>query len=98
MALAKSGAYEQGLNLVRHTTDGLSAAFDYQGHVLASMDHFQAADRTMIAQVQIKGVRTIYSVIGDLFAWLSIATLAMLTISAFRGRHTPLTSRRPSHS
>lgn len=91
--MASFRAIEQGVNLVRHTTDGLSAAFDYQGHVLASMDHFQATDHAMIAQVPIKGVRTIYSLIGDLFAWLSIATLALLTTRACRRRRSPLSSQ-----
>jgi apolipoprotein N-acyltransferase len=87
--MASFRAIEQGVNLVRHTTDGLSAAFDYQGHVLASMDHFQATDHTMIAQVPIRGARTIYSRIGDGFAWLLMAALVLLTGSACR-RRSPL--------
>jgi apolipoprotein N-acyltransferase len=37
--MASFRAIEQGFNLVRHTSPGLSAAFDYEGHELASMDH-----------------------------------------------------------
>lgn len=36
--MASFRAIEQGFNLVRHTSQGLSAAFDYQGRRLASMD------------------------------------------------------------
>lgn len=78
--MASFRAIEQGVNLVRQTTDGLSAAYDYQGHVLAAMDHFQATNHTMVAQVPTKGVRTIYSRIGDLCAWLCIGTLLGLIL------------------
>jgi apolipoprotein N-acyltransferase len=77
------------VNLVRHTTDGLSAAFDYQGHALASMDHFHATDHAMIAQVPTKGVRTIYLVIGDLFAWLSMAALVPVDRACLPGGDRP---------
>ncbi len=77
--MATFRAIEQGFSLIRQTSQGLSAAVDYQGRVLAAMDHYQATDRTMISQVPIQGVRTIYSRVGDLFAWLCLlGTLIMV--------------------
>lgn len=67
--MASFRAIEQGVNLIRQTSQGLSAAFDYQGRRLAAMDHYQTTDYTMISQVPTRGVRTIYSRLGDWFAW-----------------------------
>jgi apolipoprotein N-acyltransferase len=84
--MASFRAIEQGLNLVRQTSDGLSAACDYQGKVLAAMDHYQAADHVMVAQVPTRGVRTVYSWAGDWFACLCLATLGVLAARALRRR------------
>jgi hypothetical protein len=78
--MASFRAIEQGFNMVRHTDHGLSAAFDYQGRRLAAMDHYTSDDRVMIAQIPIKGVRTIYSLTGDWFAWLCLAAIVLLTV------------------
>jgi apolipoprotein N-acyltransferase len=77
-------AIEQGVNLVRHASNGLSAAYDYQGRVLAAMDHYQATDHVLVAQVPVKGVRTLYGWAGDCFAWLCLAMLAALATRALR--------------
>jgi apolipoprotein N-acyltransferase len=70
---------EQGFNSVRHVSHGLSVATDYQGRVLGRMDHFQTAgDRVLVAEVPTRGVRTIYSRVGDLFSWLVLAGLCVL--------------------
>jgi apolipoprotein N-acyltransferase len=66
-------AVENGFSLVRAARNGLSIAVDYQGRVLAAMDHFKTDDRVMIAHVPVKGAFTLYAQIGDVFAWLSIA-------------------------
>jgi apolipoprotein N-acyltransferase len=83
--MASFRALEQGFNLVRHTSQGLAAAYDYQGHRLAAMDHYQAADQTLVSQVPTKGVRTIYSRLGDWFAWLCGLGLVGLVIAGWRG-------------
>lgn len=77
--MATFRAIEQGFSLIRHTSKGLSVAVDYQGRVLSAMDHYQATDRAMIAQVPIHGVRTIYAKVGDLFArFCAAGILAMI--------------------
>lgn len=73
--MASFRAIEQGFNLVRHTSQGLSAAFDYQGRQLAAMDHYVASDRVLVAQVPTRGTRTVYGLLGDWFAWICLAGL-----------------------
>ena len=85
--MASYRAIEQGFNLIRHTSQGLAAAYDYQGHRLAAMDHYQAMDQTLVAQVPTRGVRTIYSRAGDWFAWVCVAGLAALVVAGTR--HKP---------
>ncbi|UCH65447.1 MAG: hypothetical protein JSW63_12720 [Ignavibacterium sp.] len=68
-------AIENGFSMVRQTGNGLSIAVDYLGRTLAAMDHFTTDNHTMITKVPVRGVITVYAVIGDLFAWLCIAGL-----------------------
>jgi apolipoprotein N-acyltransferase len=82
--MARFRAIEQGFNMVRHASLGLSVATDYQGRVLSHMDHFRTTDRVMISEVPTRGVSTVYSKVGDLFAWLCIVTLPVLIASARR--------------
>jgi apolipoprotein N-acyltransferase len=65
-------AIENGVSIARQADNGLSVVTDPYGRVLASMDHFTASERVMVAQVPTRGVFTLYSVIGDLFGWLAV--------------------------
>ena len=76
--MATFRAVEQGFNLVRQARSGLSMAVDYQGRALAQMDDFGSPDREMTAYVPTRGVRTVYSRIGDAFAWVCLFGLAIL--------------------
>jgi apolipoprotein N-acyltransferase len=71
-------AIENGVSLVRQVSNGLSMATDPYGRVVATMDHFTASERVMVAQVPTHGVFTLYSTIGDLFGWLAVAGSAGL--------------------
>jgi apolipoprotein N-acyltransferase len=82
--MASFRAIEQGFNLVRQTNRGLSAAYDYEGHPLAHMDHYQAQELTMVAQIPTRGVRTLYSLVGNWLAWLSLAVLVVLVWRGIR--------------
>lgn len=75
--MASFRAVEDGFSMVRATGDGFSAAFDYQGRILSAANSF-TTDKAMVSHVPTLGVRTIYSIIGDLFAWLSIAGFVIL--------------------
>lgn len=77
-------AVEQGFNIIRQTRRGLSAAYDYEGRQLSAMDDYHSSDHAMIADVPTRGVHTIYSKLGDWFAWLCVALVAALATMAFR--------------
>jgi apolipoprotein N-acyltransferase len=68
-------AIENGVSMLRAARWGMSAAVDPFGRTLATMDESLAAQKTMVAQIPTTGVATIYSRIGDLFAWLCVAGL-----------------------
>jgi apolipoprotein N-acyltransferase len=81
-------AVENGYSLVRQDSDGVASAFDYEGHVLASTDYYRTGQQTLVAAVPTSGVRTVYSVVGDLFAWLCVLATAGLLIAAVRGHRS----------
>jgi apolipoprotein N-acyltransferase len=90
--IASFRAVEQGFNLVRQSNGGLSAAYDYQGRLLASMDEYHSADLTLIAELPTQGVRTVYSRLGDWFAWLCIMAVLCLVVLAWRKTSRPTLS------
>ena len=73
MQMATFRAIENGFSLVRPTSNGFSVAVDYRGRTLETVDYFASKDHVMISYVPTKGVRTVYSQVGDIFAWLCIA-------------------------
>ena len=73
--MATFRAIENGVSLVRASRLGLSSAVDPYGRILGIMDDATAEQRVMVAQVPVGGVRTVYTRIGDLFAWLCAAGL-----------------------
>jgi len=77
-------AIENGMSIVRPAASGISAAFDPWGRVLGVADFFAPGDRTMVAQVPVGSVRTLYARIGDLFAWSCVTALAILLLVAAR--------------
>ncbi|MEI7769575.1 MAG: nitrilase-related carbon-nitrogen hydrolase [Chloroflexales bacterium] len=82
--MASFRGIENGFSIVRAASNGLSAAFDYQGRTLAASD-YSTTKQALISYVPTHGVKTIYTVIGDLFAWLSIAGFAALVgLALFR--------------
>jgi apolipoprotein N-acyltransferase len=75
-------AVENGYSLVRPNVNGLSVITDPLGRVIASMDHDKSSEWVLIAQVPTRGIRTIYSIIGDLFGWAALAAFSGLVIYA----------------
>lgn len=83
-AMASFRGIENGFSVVRTTAHGLSAAFDYQGRTLATAD-YATTKQAMIAHVPTQGVKTIYTVVGDLFAWLSmVGFVTLVGLALFR--------------
>ena len=85
--MAMFRAIENGVTLVRQADNGLSIVVDPYGRVSATMDHFNNTERVMVAKAPILSAFTVYSYIGDLFAWLAIAGfLAITAWVVVRGR------------
>jgi apolipoprotein N-acyltransferase len=93
-------AIENGVSMIRATKSGLSGAVDAFGRTLAVTDHFSPGAQTMIAQVPLKRVRTLYARVGDLFAWLCVASLlTTIPVALVNRRKLSLrTDRRPQGS
>ena len=78
---------ENGFSVVRQTNDGLSQVTDYQGNILAAMDHYTTEEHVMVSHVPTAGVTTIYARISDVFAWLClIGFLSIIGIAVNRAR------------
>ncbi|MCT9113173.1 nitrilase [Streptomyces mirabilis] len=75
-------AIEGGYSVVRQDAEGVSTAYDNKGQALATTDYFTTGRQTVVAYVPTHGVTTIYDRIGDLFAWLCLAGVAALTVTA----------------
>ncbi len=82
--IASFRAIEQGFNLVRQANAGLAAAYDYQGHTLAAVDAYTSPNGALVAEIPTAGTLTLYSMLGDWFAYLCITCLLVLAILAFR--------------
>ncbi|GGS82679.1 apolipoprotein N-acyltransferase [Nonomuraea spiralis] len=84
-------AVENGYTLVRPTSNGLAITVDPYGTSLARTDYFGTDRQSMVVSVPTRGVRTLYGLVGDLFAWLCLAgvaglgALAVLRRTAHRG-------------
>jgi len=81
--MAMYRAIENGVTLVRQADNGLSIAVDPYGRISGSMDHFNNTERVFVAKVPILSTFTFYPYVGDLFAWLAIAGLVGITLTAF---------------
>jgi apolipoprotein N-acyltransferase len=80
--MAAFRAVEQGHSIIRSTRFGLSAAITPYGEMVAQMSSFDRNNKIMIAELPVKGVTTVYSVIGDAFIYLCMGfILAFLLIN-----------------
>ncbi len=83
-------AIENGASLVRCTGHGLSVAYDCQGRVLSAQNYFQNNQGAMVSFVPVKGTPTLYSFIGESFAWVSLGmftVLFVLSIVTYKRTH-----------
>ena len=68
-------AIENGFSFINPNCNGITYAMNYNGKVLAEMDYYKTRDGIMYADVPIKGINTIYSIIGDSFSLLCVLLL-----------------------
>jgi apolipoprotein N-acyltransferase len=53
-------------------------AIDPYGRTLASMDSTRVDERVFVVQLPNHHVATVYSMVGELFGWLTVAGLALM--------------------
>jgi apolipoprotein N-acyltransferase len=79
-------AIEEGRYFIRAANTGISGAVDPYGRTIARTSLFETAAITV--DVRLLDQRTIYSYIGDLVAWISIAVAAGVLLLAGRRHRT----------
>jgi apolipoprotein N-acyltransferase len=84
-------AIEQGRYLARAANTGISGFVDPYGRQLAKSELFE--QRTLVADLRFITARTIYSRIGDVVAWLSLALTLAALLATGRGKIAARRSR-----
>lgn len=85
-AMAEFRTVENGTAMVRVTRSGGSGAVDPYGRRCAFLDSFTTEDAVLVANVPARaGSRTMYTRVGDLFAWLCVFGVAVLVVRAVAG-------------
>ena len=79
-------AIEEGRYFIRAANTGISGAVDPYGRPIARTNLFETTALTV--DVRLLDQRTIYSYIGDLVAWISIAVAAGVLLLAWRRHRT----------
>lgn len=74
-------AIENGTSLLRPVSGAVSVACDYHGNIAGQRSYFDNGERVVVAFLPIKGIKTLYSIVGDTFAWICIAGLTGLLAS-----------------
>jgi apolipoprotein N-acyltransferase len=70
---------ENGASVLRTTLEGLTLGVDWQGRELSRLNYYLTTeDRIVLSELPTKGVRTVYAMLGDWFAWACCALLAFL--------------------
>lgn len=79
MQMSTFRAIENGVTLVRPTSQGISVATDSFGRIIAQSDFYSTNGGALIAHVPAaQHTPTIYTMIGDAFAWLCAVVLVGL--------------------
>ena len=86
MNRARMRAVENGYSMLRVDFDGVSAAFDPYGRVLALQNTIDGQQHVIFANLPIRGARTLYNRTGDVFGWMCVAAALVLCVCAFRQR------------
>jgi len=82
--MARFRAIEQGFNMVRHTSNGLSVGSDYLGRVISEMDHYMDSEKILITHLPTKGITTLFSIIGDTFPLFCFIILIFTASNSIR--------------
>jgi apolipoprotein N-acyltransferase len=76
-------AVENGFAMMRPSAKGVSLAVDAQGRELAQGGYYTTDRLDIVAMMPVQALPTLYSRIGDLFAYASVIAAIALTVLAF---------------
>jgi apolipoprotein N-acyltransferase len=79
-------AIENGFAMFRLVREGLTLAVDHQGRPLVQSNYFLNDQPIIYADLPTEGRETVYSLLGDWFAWLSVAGFVALLVIAIAKR------------
>jgi apolipoprotein N-acyltransferase len=79
-------AIENGFAMFRLARESVSIAVDYQGRPVVLSDYFLTDQSIVYADLSTEGRETVYSLLGDWFAWLSIAGFVVLLVISITKR------------
>jgi apolipoprotein N-acyltransferase len=79
-------AIENGFAMFRVVREGVTLAVDHQGRPLVQSNYFFSDQRIIYADLPTEGVDTLYGLLGDWFAWLSVAGFVALLVMAMTKR------------
>ena len=82
--MAAFRAIEQGHSIIRSTRFGLSAIISPYGEMISQSSSFDDNDKIMLANIQAKGINTLFSLIGNLFIYLCFGFLMLFIIIEIR--------------
>jgi apolipoprotein N-acyltransferase len=83
-SMAAYRAIEQGHSILRSTRFGLSAAITPFGEFTSQMSSYDNNSKVMMAHLPVKGVTTIYSLIGDIFIYVCIGFILFFLLVQYR--------------
>ncbi|WP_332770812.1 nitrilase-related carbon-nitrogen hydrolase [Phenylobacterium sp.] len=86
MKIARLRAIENGYSMLRVDYLGVTGAFDAYGRVLGQQNTLDGKRNVMYVDLPTQGVRTLYNLTGDLFAWICLAATVALCFLAASGR------------
>ncbi len=77
-------AIENGFALLRPTSQGRSIATDAYGRIVGLVDFHASGGAPLVAELPVSEVKTLYSWLGDWFAYLALVTTASLVFLGLR--------------
>ena len=83
-------AIENGFSMFRLAREGLTLAVDHQGRPLVQSNYFLNDQPIIYADLPTEGRETVYSLLGDWFAWLSVAGFVVLLVIAIAKRKSEM--------
>ncbi|RDS79684.1 hypothetical protein DWU98_16600 [Dyella monticola] len=86
---------ENGFSMVRAAKNGSLYVSDSRGRILAEVRTNTAPFVTLVAEVPVAHAMTLYQLLGNWFAWITLAVLLWVIVQVLRLRKPPLDITQP---